>query len=231
MLSVDDMVENIYNMLNKNGMLNNTYIFFSSDNGYHLGQFGLSYDKRQLYEFDIRVPLMVRGPGIKAGQVTKQNAMNIDLGPTFIALAGQEVPTDMDGQSLTSLWTPSVAPPAGDFRTDLLVEHYGEHGADVAGCPQYQGQGMFNCDPNCVCEDSWNNTFSCIRADRPPYVYKYCVMKDNVNFVEVYELTGDHYEFENIADTADPTVLASLKADLVKLETCAGTSCNLRLPK
>ena len=37
-----------------------------------------------------------------------------------------------------------------------------------------------NCDPNCVCEDSWNNTFSCVRSDRPPHVYKYCVMKDNV---------------------------------------------------
>nr|KAG5699181.1 hypothetical protein BaRGS_012702 [Batillaria attramentaria] len=58
LLSVDDMVENVVNVLEKKGMLQNTYIFFSSDNGYHLGQFGLPYDKRQLYEFDVRVPLM-----------------------------------------------------------------------------------------------------------------------------------------------------------------------------
>ena len=46
------------------------------------------------------------------------------------------------------------------------------------------------------------------------------------NFVEVYELTGDHYEFENIATTADPSLLASLKDDLTKLESCSGTGCS-----
>ena len=46
------------------------------------------------------------------------------------------------------------------------------------------------------------------------------------NFVEVYELTGDRYEFENVATTADPTLLASLKDDLMRLESCSGSTCN-----
>ncbi|KAL8565413.1 hypothetical protein ACOMHN_029106 [Nucella lapillus] len=227
LLSVDDMVENVYNLLEKKDLLDNTYIFFSSDNGYHLGQFGLPYDKRQLYEFDIRVPLMVRGPGIKPGQVTQQNAMNIDLGPTFVSLAGGQVPPTMDGKPLTLVWSQGgpLSSQKAPFRSQLLVEHQGEHGF-VPQCDQYRGQGMFNCDPNCVCEDSWNNTFSCIRADRPPHVYKYCVMKDNVNFVEMYELTGDRYEFKNLAQSADPSLLTSLKADLKRLEVCQGPSCN-----
>ena len=50
-----------------------------------------------------------------------------------------------------------------------------------------------NCDPNCVCEDSWNNTFSCIRSDRfLPKVYKYCVMKDNVVSKDKLNLRGSH---------------------------------------
>ncbi|KAK7098810.1 N-acetylglucosamine-6-sulfatase-like [Littorina saxatilis] len=226
LLSVDDMMENLYNMLKQKDMLDDTYIFFSSDNGYHLGQFGLPYDKRQLYEFDVRVPLMIRGPGIKAGQITQENAMNIDLGPTFIALSGQQVPSYMDGQPLIPVWSAEPNRTRGSFRSELLVEHYGEHNPSVAGCPQYNNEGMYNCDPNCVCEDSWNNTFSCVRSDRPPHVYKYCIMKDNVNFVEAYELTGDRHEFENIATTGDPTLMASLKDDLMRLESCSGTLCH-----
>ncbi|XP_076471458.1 N-acetylglucosamine-6-sulfatase-like [Babylonia areolata] len=231
LLSVDDMVENVYNILKQKGMLDNTFIFFSSDNGYHLGQFGLPYDKRQLYEFDVRVPLMVRGPGIEPGQVTQQNAMNIDLGPTFIALAGRQVPSYMDGKSLIPVLTtaPHNNKTAPTFRSEFLVEHYGEHGFIITGCPQYRGQGLFNCDPNCVCEDSWNNTYTCVRSDRPPHVYKYCAMKDDVNFVEVYELTGDHYELENLVSKADPSLLASLKDDLKRLEACSGASCNTPL--
>ncbi|PVD33227.1 hypothetical protein C0Q70_04478 [Pomacea canaliculata] len=226
LLSVDDMAENVYNILQKKGMLDSTYIFFSSDNGYHLGQFGLPYDKRHLYEFDIRVPLMIRGPGIKAGQVTQENAMNIDIGPTFVALSGQDIPPQMDGKSLIELWTKKKT---GAFRSDILVEHYGEHSDAFPDCPQDNGQGLFGCssEVECVCQDSWNNTYSCVRSDRLSKVYKYCIVEETEEFVEVYELTGDHYEFENLAQTADPTLLTSLKNDLQRLLGCKGASCNI----
>ena len=68
--------------------------------------------------------------------------MNIDLGPTFISLAGQQVPSYMDGKSLVPLLTAGQERRAESFRSRLLVEHYGEHGFAIAGCPQYQGQGM-----------------------------------------------------------------------------------------
>ena len=64
--SVDDLVESIMTALNETQMLDDTYIMFSSDHGYHTGQFSLPYDKRQPYEFDLRIPLLIRGPNVKA---------------------------------------------------------------------------------------------------------------------------------------------------------------------
>ena len=72
----------------------------------------------------------------------QQNAMNIDLGPTFISLAGREVPSYMDGKSLSPVWSGEGTARGDSFRTELLVEHYGEHGILATGCPQYNGQGM-----------------------------------------------------------------------------------------
>lgn len=64
--------------------------------------------------------------------------MNIDLAPTFIQLAGGEVPYTIDGQSLVPLMNNS----ASKWRTDGLIEHIGEFESSIAGCPQYKDQNM-----------------------------------------------------------------------------------------
>ncbi|KAK3783048.1 hypothetical protein RRG08_018880 [Elysia crispata] len=106
LLSVDDMVEGLYNKLKDMSLLDNTYIFFSSDNGFHLGQFSLPHDKRQPYEFDIRVPLIVRGPGIKPNTTSADIVMSIDLAPTFVNIAGVKMPPEFDGMDLAPLLHP-----------------------------------------------------------------------------------------------------------------------------
>ena len=68
--------------------------------------------------------------------------MNIDLGPTFIALAGGQVPPYMDGKSLIPVWHADANRTRGGFRSELLVEHYGEHKPSIEGCPQYKNEGM-----------------------------------------------------------------------------------------
>ncbi|RXG70633.1 hypothetical protein Avbf_03704 [Armadillidium vulgare] len=83
LLSVDDLVESVISKLEERGFLDNTYVFFTSDHGYHLGQFSMPRDKREPYEFDIRVPLSIRGPGISERTDISAAVTNTDLAPTF----------------------------------------------------------------------------------------------------------------------------------------------------
>lgn len=99
---VDDSVGRVLDYLEQTGLAKNTIVIYSSDNGWYLGDFGL-YDKRFMYEPGLRVPLLVRGPGIKAGHVPTQFVGNTDLAPTFLDLAGLPVPDSMQGRSLAPL--------------------------------------------------------------------------------------------------------------------------------
>jgi arylsulfatase A-like enzyme len=120
--SLDEGIGRIIETLTARGELENTYIVFTSDNGYHLGQHRFLNGKFLVYEEDIRVPLIIRGPGVRAGATVEQMAVNIDLAPTM-ARWGQASPDRvMDGQSLTPLLGPGGE--TQNWRKDFLVELY-----------------------------------------------------------------------------------------------------------
>ncbi len=119
MLSIDDMVAEIVQELEKHGRLHNTYILFTSDNGFHLGEHRLREGKSTAYEEDIRVPLIVRGPGVAAHKVVNEMALNIDLAPTLAELAGVPIPDFVDGRSLKPLLAGAPAP----WRHDFFVQY------------------------------------------------------------------------------------------------------------
>ncbi len=121
---VDDGVGKVLDYLEENGLAKNTIVFYSADNGWYLGDLGL-YDKRFMYEPGMHVPLLVRGPGIKAGNVPAQFVANIDLAPTFLDLAGLPIPASMQGRSLAPLLRGETP---GDWRTSVYYRYYHDPG-------------------------------------------------------------------------------------------------------
>uniref|UniRef100_A0A2K5XTN3 N-acetylglucosamine-6-sulfatase n=1 Tax=Mandrillus leucophaeus TaxID=9568 RepID=A0A2K5XTN3_MANLE len=223
LLSVDDLVEKLVKRLEFTGELNNTYIFYTSDNGYHTGQFSLPIDKRQLYEFDIKVPLLVRGPGIKPNQTSKMLVANIDLGPTILDIAGYDLnKTQMDGMSFLPILRGASNL---TWRSDVLVEYQGE-GRNVTDptCPSLS-PGVSQCFPDCVCEDAYNNTYACVRTMSALWNLQYCEFDDQEVFVEVYNLTADPDQITNIAKSIDPELLGKMNYRLMMLQSCSGPTC------
>ena len=100
LLAVDEAVAQIVNELTVTGKLDNTYIIFTSDNGFMHGEHRIAAGKVVLYEPSIRVPLLIRGPGIPAGQRRSQFVVNADLAPTIVQATGAQPGRVMDGRSL-----------------------------------------------------------------------------------------------------------------------------------
>jgi len=99
---VDDGVGRVLDYLDEADLADNTIVMYSADNGWYLGDMGM-YDKRFMYEPGLRVPLLVRGPGVVSGSTPASFVANIDLAPTFLDLAGLPVPESMQGRSLVPL--------------------------------------------------------------------------------------------------------------------------------
>jgi N-acetylglucosamine-6-sulfatase len=123
-LAVDRLIGALQAAVTAIGQENNTYFVFSSDNGYHMGEHRLMPGKMTAFDEDIRVPLIVTGPGVPAGVVLDQIAANVDLCPTFAELGGATVAANVDGRSLVPLLH---GQPVEQWRTVALVEHRGPH--------------------------------------------------------------------------------------------------------
>ena len=118
LLAVDEGIAEVVEELRRQGVLDRTLIIFTSDNGYLLGEHRIGTGKIHLYEPSIRVPLIVRGPGVPRGLVLSQPVSNVDLAPTILASAHARPQLPQDGRSL---W-PLLRDPLVDWGRDLLIE-------------------------------------------------------------------------------------------------------------
>lgn len=119
--SLDRNIGRTLDYLDKHNLTNNTLVIYLSDQGFYMGEHGW-FDKRFMYEESFRTPLVIRYPGkIKPGTVTKDFAMNLDIGPTILAAAGVPIPSDMQGKSLLPIFN-------GKFKRDAMYYHYYERG-------------------------------------------------------------------------------------------------------
>ena len=210
LMSVDDSLRDILALLDATGAAQNTVVVLTSDHGYRLGQWGLWCEKASPYETDARVPLVFRGPGVAAGAVVDALvSMNVDLGPTLLALAG--VPDAWpsgagrrDGVSLLPLLASAGgAPPAG-WRERVLVEFVGWQNDEwLSPCQFGLTQPNFvNCSvtpPPAGLINSPSNRYTSLRVKnathdalygewRPPHSL---ATPANTNWTELYDLRQD----------------------------------------
>ena len=118
---VDELVDSLVRRLENSGKLDNTYIIYTSDNGYHIGQHRLPPGKECGFEEDIRVPFFIRGPGIAEGAVEDAVTTHIDVAPTLLELAGIPRREDFDGMSM-----PVRSGSAGARHEHVAVEFWGK---------------------------------------------------------------------------------------------------------
>jgi N-acetylglucosamine-6-sulfatase len=116
--AVDELVQAVVNKLKSYGVLDNTYVVFTSDNGWFHGEHRIREGKYHPYEESIRMPLLVRGPDVQAGSSTDKLTLNTDFFPTFTDLAGVTTPEYVDGRSLR----PVLERRATSWRTAILLE-------------------------------------------------------------------------------------------------------------
>lgn len=215
--AVDKLVADTEATLVADHLADNTYIVFSSDNGYHLGQHRLDRGKQTAFDTDIRVPLIVAGPGVPRGRVVSQVAQNVDLYPTFVQLAGGASSASIEGHSLVPLLHPSASTPP--WRTVALVEHHG--GNDDPADPDFEGGG------------SNPTTYNAIRisaAHLPgfssPVEAVYVEYQDRAHEIEYYDIAADPFEQRNIANELTTAPRTQLHKILVGLEGChTGAAC------
>lgn len=117
----DDNMGRLLDYLDSSGLAENTIVIYTADHGFFLGDHGW-FDKRFMYEQALRVPWMIRYPGVvKAGSVSSEWVVNIDNAPTALDLAGVAVPEDMQGRSLKPIL--AGRPPA-DWRKSMYYHYY-----------------------------------------------------------------------------------------------------------
>lgn len=123
LLSVDENIGRLLNYLEEIGELDNTLIVYTSDQGFYLGEHGW-FDKRMMYDECHRMPLLMRYPKvIKAGTIADAISMNIDFAPTFLDIAGVEIPEDIQGVSLKPVLENNGKAPA-DWRKAAYYHYY-----------------------------------------------------------------------------------------------------------
>jgi arylsulfatase A-like enzyme len=208
LMAVDDMVREIVETLDATGELDNTYIIFTSDNGFHLGDHGLIAGKNTAYTTDTRIPLIVRGPGVRVGGISDALIVNTDFAPTFAEIAGLTPPASVDGRSfLPLLRDPGTA---WSRQSVLLERRVAEeqlfNQARAAGIPIEDVERAAYL--NGLMTEEW------LYVEYP-----------NTDERELYELAGDPYQLDNIAADAGSVFLTMLSERVAQLVNCAGVEC------
>ncbi|KAK2764581.1 hypothetical protein FQN54_009276 [Arachnomyces sp. PD_36] len=227
---IDEMVETIFQRLAELGILDNTYVVYASDNGYHIGQHRLYPGKECGFEEDINVPLVIRGPNVPRGESTDIVTTHTDLAPTFFNMLGIDPRPEFDGSAIP-FTQGDIAEAEKDRHEHVNVEHWGTAGVEGMYGKEHNGEG----------EDGQpENTYKALRLVSKDYNLYYSVYCNNER--ELYNMAADPYQIDNLMSTANSTTLTDtdepsisdcsiseivprLDALLMVLKTCKAQDC------
>jgi N-acetylglucosamine-6-sulfatase len=187
--AVDEGIGRMLDVLRRNGELDNTVFIFTSDEGYFYGEHGLSVERRLALEESIRIPLLIRYPGkVMAGSKPAEMALNIDLAPTILDMAGVPVPQGVQGKSLV----PVLQGRAKNWRKSFLIEHSSDK-----VFPRVEHWG-----------------YQAVRTTR----WKYIRYTELNGMDEFYDLEKDPYEMKNLIHSpAAADALQDARKELARL--------------
>ncbi len=187
-VSVDENVGKVLNYLDENNLANNTLVIYTSDQGFYLGEHGW-FDKRFMYEQSLRMPLLMRLPGVIKPHTDNENmVMNLDFAPTFLDYAGVNAPKEMQGSSLRPVLEQNIFAKT----RDAIYYHYFEFPA-VHMVKRHYG----------------------IRTKKYKLIHFYY----NIDAWELYDLEKDPDELNNVYGNAEyKSITENLKKKLYSLQ-------------
>ncbi|PSR75411.1 alkaline-phosphatase-like protein [Coniella lustricola] len=222
---IDEIIEDVVAMLEAKGVVDNTYIIYTSDNGYHLGQHRVPGGKSLFYNEDTNIPFVVRGPSVPQGVVSTLPSLHLDLAPTFLSIAGLNAssaawPPFFDGRSLLDQWQAPLVNNAtgaghGNSREALNIEYWGLVGIEAPSGPELGGS-------------YYNNTYKTIRIVGDEQNWAYAVWCNGQT--ELYNISADPYELTNLARADNVSaehqrVINRLNALLMVTKSCEQERC------
>lgn len=205
---VDDEIGNVLAVLERTGELDNTYVLLTSDNGFYLGEHHRRQGKTIPYEPAVRVPLLMRGPGIPAGELRTDPFLTVDMVPTLLEAAGGTAPPGLDGVSL------------------LDVARSGDRGWDRGvlldtGPIAVPRRALRVTDPVRV-----NGRVRETRVSVGVRTARWTYLEHATGERELYDLRRDPFQWVNLVDRPRYAGwVRLLAAELDRLRDCAGQQC------
>ncbi|XPS75790.1 hypothetical protein M3J07_007857 [Ascochyta lentis] len=212
--SVDELIDSLIDRLSANpAVLNNTYLIYTTDNGFHIGQHRLPPGKSCNIEEDVNIPFFIRGPGVPKGAVQHIPSSHTDIAPTLFSLAGIPQRADFDGEPMP---VTSEQLARSEKSEHVNIEFWGDY--------LVEGNAFFGAAAFV------NNTYKQVRVVGEGYDVAYAVWCTNER--ELYDMTSDPHQLTNLHNTPTtinnwptPSLSARLDALLLTLKRCKARTC------
>ncbi|KEF62024.1 arylsulfatase [Exophiala aquamarina CBS 119918] len=216
--AVDEMVGALFEKLKALGMDQNTYVIYTSDNGFHIGQHRLNPGKQCAFEEDVNVPFLIAGPGVPKNHSVSFTTTHHDFAATIFDLAQIPLRQDFDGTPMPLTLPAMDKVAASTIREHVAVEYWGVAGEEGA---------LYRSGVNAP---HANNTYKGIRIVSPQYDLMYTVWCNHEH--ELYDMKTDPYQTNNLFQTfvqinGQPVnnVVSRLNALLMVMKSCKASQC------